>query len=175
MNAVPIQLLQETKFILANMTKDKPRYEKLLKKLNSDYEFDKEELFSTINVVKYGTDRVQSNGNPDDKNILMEVRLERLEKKHREDVGELLKELKRISELTTQIEIRTDDIGNVLRWFYIGWNNARDGVRADRKDGERLNKKDISEEIGIDRTEAANLLKRGEQECAVFLLSNKLL
>ena len=85
MNSVPKQLLQETQFILSNMTKDKYRYEKRLAEINSDYEFEKHELFSTINAVKYGSDRVQSNGKPDDKNVLMEIRLDRLEKKHKEE------------------------------------------------------------------------------------------
>jgi len=175
MNSVPKQLLQETQFILCNMTKDKYRYEKRLAEINSDYEFEKHELFSTINAVKYGTDRVQSNGKPDDKNVLMEMRLDRLEKKHKEETDELLREIKRIIELTTHIEIRKDDIGNVLRWFYIGWSNERDGIRADRKNGVKLNKRDISEELGVDRAEAASLLRRGESDCAEFLLRNKLL
>ena len=174
MNSVPVQLLQETQFILTNMTKDKPRYEKRLAEVNSEYEFEKQELFSAINAVKYGADRVQSNGKPDDKNILMELRLDHLEKKHRKDTEDLIRELKRIIELTTFIETRIDDIGNTLRWFYIGWDNARDGKRSDRKNGIRLSKRDISEELGVERTEAARLLRQGEEDCARFLQINQL-
>lgn len=173
MIAAPI--LQETQFILANMTKDKYRYEKRLSEVTSTYEFEKKELFSAIKSVKYGTDRVQSNGKPDDRNILMEIRLSQLEKKYREESEALIQELKRIIELTTYIEIRKDDIGNALRWFYIGWNNARDGERTDRKNGARLTKTEIGEELGVERTEAAHLLRKGEEECARFLLNNKLL
>ena len=173
MIAAPI--LQETQFILANMTKDKYRYEKRLSEVTSTYEFERKELFSAIKSVKYGNDRVQSNGKPDDRNILMEIRLRQVEKEYREESEALIQELKRIIELTTYIEIRKDDTGNVLRWFYIGWNNARDGKRTDRKNGKKLNKTDISEELGIERSEAARLLKKGEEDCARFLLTNKLL
>lgn len=173
MIAAPI--LQETQFILANMTKDKYRYEKRLSEVNSTYEFEKKELFSAMKSVKYGADRVQSNGKPDDRNILMEIRLSQLEKKYREETKTLIQELKRIIALTTYIEVRKDDIGSSLRWFYVGWNSARDGKRADRKTGARLNKTEISEELGIERAEAAHLLRKGEEECARFLLNNKLL
>lgn len=166
-------LLQETHFILSNLVTDKIRYEKCLDEITSAYLFEKKELFSSLNAVKYESDRVQNNGKPDDKYVLMELKLERLERKYQEDASAILEELETIMKLTSYINTRIDDKGNILRWLYIGWDSRRDG--AEFKDGSKLKLSEIADELSIERHEISRLLRKGEEECTIYLIEQRLL
>lgn len=172
---IPAQILQDTQHILSNMAIDKARNIKCLEELERSYRFEREEIFSAIKAVKYGEDQIQSNGNPDDRNIFMVLQLDKMEKKYHEEIEPLLMELERIEKLTAFICGMKNDSGKALRWFYIGWNNDTDGIVEGRRNGAKLHKGEIGDELCYDRFGAADILRQGERECAEFLIKNRLL
>lgn len=166
---IPAPILQQTQFILSKM-RDKWNYVAKIEELDAFYAEQIQELRTAINVIDYEADRVEKNGKPDDKNIQMLMKLENLEKKHKEAAEPLWQELEQIIQLTAYIDSMNDDIGIALKMFYPFPSASRKGSVLPP-----AYKRDIAEELGIEKEDVGALLRSGERKCAIFLMKNKLL
>lgn len=160
---IPAMILQQTQYLLTTL-RDKQLFIDRINEAESTYKETVQEIRAAVRVVDYGSDRIESNGKPDDKNIQMMLRLEQLEKKHRELVGPLWDEVDRINKLSGFIEVMTGDEGEALRMFY-----PREKNKAPAK------KREIAEALYTDRDCVNELIRSGERKCAMFLMKEKLL
>lgn len=166
---IPAPILQQTQFILSKM-RDKWNYVAKIEELDAFYAEQIQELRTAINVIDYEADRVEKNGKPDDKNIQMFMKLENLEKKHKEAAEPLWQELDQIIKLTEYIDSMNDDVGIALKMFYPFPSPNRKGSVLPP-----AYKREIAEELGIEKEDVGALLRSGERKCAIFLMKNKVL
>lgn len=166
---IPAPILQQTQFILSKL-RDKWLYVAKIEELERFYADQVHEIRTAVNVINYEADRVESNGKPDEKNIQMLLRLERLEKKRKEESEPLWQELNQIIKLTEFIKAMNDDTGKALSMFYPLPSDSRNKAVA-----QPAFKREIADELGIEKEDVGDLLRSGERKCAVFLLKNKLL
>lgn len=160
--------LQQTVFLLTQL-RDKWLFVEKIEELEAYYAEQMKEIRMAVNVVDYGADRIDSNRRPDDKNIAMIMRLDKLDKKKKEELEPLWQEIDRINKLTDYILAMNDDCGKALSMYYP--------LPAGRNQPQRAPsfKRDIAEELDIDASDVAPLLRLGEKRCAIFLLKEKLL
>lgn len=166
---IPAPILQQTQFLLSKL-RDKWLYVAKIEELDRFYTEQAQEIRTAVNVINYEADRVENNGKPDDKNIQMLLRLEKLEKKHKEDSEPLWQELNQVIKLTEFIKSMNDDTGKALSMFYPLPPDSRD-----KSVTQPAFKREIAEELGIEKEDVGELLRAGERKCAVFLMKNKLL